>query len=72
MGGDTDSRGPANAIACDVRTEERPDVSTLDTLCRLELHARRSGRRIRLLHASPALRELIELAGLADVLECVD
>ena len=70
MGGDPDPRGPAVALAWDAGGDERPDASTLDALCRLALDARRSGYRIRLLRASPELRELIELAGLTDVLDC--
>ena len=49
-----------------------PDARTLDALARLQLTARRLGASIRVLHADPALVDLIRLAGLADVLSIVD
>jgi ABC-type transporter Mla MlaB component len=44
------------------------DLTTLDALARLQLDARRQGLEIRLLEVPEALRRLIELAGLGDVL----
>jgi len=44
------------------------DVLTVDALARLQLSARRRGRRLRLGNASGELQELIALAGLSDVL----
>ena len=44
------------------------DLTTLDALARLQLDARRRGLEIRLLEVPEALRRLIELAGLGDVL----
>ena len=41
---------------------------TLDVLARLQLVARRCGFRLRLRGSSPELRELIEFAGLGEVL----
>jgi hypothetical protein len=63
-------------IACDVSSLVEPDQRALDSLARLQLTARRLGRTIQLHHASRALIDLIDLAGLADVLvvvpgECV-
>jgi anti-anti-sigma regulatory factor len=49
-----------------------PDEHTLDALARLQLTARRLGASIRLLDAGPALVELIQLAGLAGVLDVAD
>ncbi len=45
-----------------------PDLCTVDDLARLQLAARRAGCSIELRNASPALRDLIALVGLADVL----
>ena len=44
------------------------DAAALDALARLALLARRQGCELRLCGASPQLRALIALAGLADVL----
>ena len=45
-----------------------PDAVTVDALARLQLAARRVGRRIRLRDASDELVELITFCGLRDVL----
>ena len=45
-----------------------PDLVTVDCLARLALMARRQGGRIAVRGASPELRELVELAGLDEVL----
>jgi hypothetical protein len=45
-----------------------PDLATVDALARVQLVARRHGCRIRLMEPDPALVELIELAGLREVL----
>ena len=47
----------------------KAEVVALDVLARLQLIARRCGYRIVLERASPELVELIELAGLSQVLE---
>ena len=44
------------------------DLASVDALARLELVARQLGCSIRLRHTTGALRELIELVGLSDVL----
>ena len=54
-------------LACQVGGLEA-DAATLDLLARLELSARRLGIKVRLLHASPELRELVAFAGLTGVL----
>jgi ABC-type transporter Mla MlaB component len=59
----------AGVVLCDVCDVE-PDAVTVDAIARLQLAARRSGCRIRLREASPALCELVDFMGLADVL-CV-
>jgi hypothetical protein len=45
-----------------------PDVLAIDALARLQLAARRRGQRLRLHAATHELRELIDLAGLSEVL----
>ena len=45
-----------------------PNLGVLDTIARLQLAARRQGCSIRLCNTTRALRELIELVGLSDVL----
>ncbi|HET7027012.1 MAG TPA: STAS domain-containing protein [Candidatus Limnocylindrales bacterium] len=55
-------------VACDVRAVTTPDAGTIDALARVQLRARRLGGTIELRNACPALVELIELAGLRDVL----
>jgi hypothetical protein len=58
-------------FACDVSTFARPDEETLETLTRLQLGARRLGASIELYNACPLLVDLIDIAGLADVLVVV-
>jgi ABC-type transporter Mla MlaB component len=45
-----------------------PDAVTVDALARLQLAAKGYGCRVRLVNATPALRELVAFMGLADVL----
>ena len=52
---------------CDVHGAGANAV-TVEALARLQLAARRRGCQVRLLHASPALLELVDFMGLADVL----
>lgn len=54
-------------IVCDVAALPA-NVRTIEALARLQLTARRHGRRIRLQRASRELRQLIELVGLSEVL----
>jgi hypothetical protein len=53
----------AEVVMCDVRAL-RADAVTVEALARLQLTAVRLGRRVRLLHASPELCELIDFMGL--------
>ena len=46
----------------------RPGLEMVDDLARLQLAARRGGLSVRLRQASPALSELLDLAGLGQVL----
>jgi ABC-type transporter Mla MlaB component len=59
--------GDAGDLVCDVGCIVEADALTVDVLASLQLTAQRSGRHVRLRNASPALRELLALAGLADV-----
>ena len=63
--------GPVEVVVCDVGALAHPDVGTIDALARLQLTSRRLGCRVRLLHASVELRELLDLTGLAGVLPCL-
>ncbi len=44
------------------------DIEAIDELCRLAVHTGRLGCRVRLVDVSPALRDLLELAGVDDLL----
>jgi hypothetical protein len=55
-------------VGYDVSRITVADQDALEALARLQLAARRLGATIHLRNASPALADLIELAGLADVL----
>ena len=46
-----------------------PDLRTVDEVARLELLTARLGGRIELIDVAPALRELVDLAGLAVEME---
>ena len=56
----------ADVIVCDVRALDA-DARSIDALARLQLTARRLGRRIRLHRVSPELDALLSFLGLADV-----
>lgn len=56
----------AEVVVCDVRGLAA-DAVTVDALARLQLTARRLGRRIRLHGSSPELDRLLSFVGLADV-----
>jgi anti-anti-sigma regulatory factor len=58
----------AELVVCDVGALVAPDAVTVDALARLQLTARRLGRRIRLRHARGELRDLLVLMGLSEVL----
>ena len=54
----------------DVSEITEPDCSTVEMLARMQLAARRGGRRIELCGASSELCELLALSGLSKVLRC--
>jgi STAS domain len=58
-----------DSIICDAG-RLRADVAAVDVVARLALAARRLDRGMRLRRAPSALRELLALAGLADVVPC--
>ena len=66
------SAAPAPIVECDVGVIVEPDIDTVDALAHLALAARRVGCDLRLRDASPDLRALLDLAGLARVLPCAD
>ena len=61
-------RTGADVLVCDVAALTDPDAGTVEALARLQLTARRLGRRIRLRDPSRELRELLDLFGLTEVL----
>ncbi|WP_197681649.1 STAS domain-containing protein [Actinopolymorpha singaporensis] len=58
---------PGRRVICDVAGLTEPDAVAVEALARLQLTARRLGCRLWLRHAGCGLRQLIALAGLADV-----
>jgi ABC-type transporter Mla MlaB component len=64
--------GDGELVLCDVAAIRRPDAVTLEALARLQLTARRSGRRVRIRHACMELRDLMALAGLLEVVPCAE
>jgi STAS domain-containing protein len=55
-------------IIVDVSAIAAPDCGTVDALARIQLGAQRIGHRVVLRGATPELLELVDLAGLGDVL----
>ena len=55
-------------VVCDVSALGEPNLAAVDALARMQLAARGHGRDLHLRHASPALEQLLELTGLADVI----
>lgn len=64
--------GDRDPIVCDAGELTDADCGTVDQLARLQLIARRRGRRICLRRVSSELHELLAVAGLCDVLGCPD
>lgn len=57
----------ADQVICDVGALDDPGAATIDAVARLQLSAKRLGRRFRLRGASEELRALLALAGLGEV-----
>lgn len=55
---------------CDVADLTDADLAAIDVLARLQLEAGRLGIRVELRGASHELRELLDLAGLREVVRC--
>ena len=62
----------AEIVVCDLTRITRPDASVIDALARVQLTARRLGRTVLYRHARPEVRALLDLAGLAQVLDLGD
>ncbi len=60
----------ADVVVCDVGRVTDPDLGTIGALARIQLTVRRLGCEVRLDDASPALRGLLGLAGLREVVRC--
>ena len=58
----------AGPVVCDVGALAEPDAITIDALARLQLTARRLGRRVELRRPCEELEHLLELTGLREVL----
>jgi hypothetical protein len=65
-------RRAGDAWTVTVDTAAAADLLTVDALARLQLAVARGGGRIRVHGASPDLCRLLDLAGLAGVVECCD
>jgi ABC-type transporter Mla MlaB component len=61
---------PGCRVACDVASLVDADLGTLDALARLQLTAARLGASVRLRDPPSALREMLALSGLGDVVRC--
>ncbi|HET7482297.1 MAG TPA: STAS domain-containing protein [Actinomycetota bacterium] len=59
---------PRVSLRCDVSGIPKVDLVAVDALARLDLTAKRMGKLIRFVEISPALRDLLILVGLDDVL----
>ncbi|MFD7066393.1 STAS domain-containing protein [Streptomyces sp. NPDC059913] len=63
-------RHPGAEVDCDVGGVARADLALVEAVARLGLVARRAGGgRLRLRNAPPELRDLLDLVGLADVVD---
>jgi len=56
-------------VDCDCRAIANPDAGSVDRLARLHLAVQREGGELQLVGAQPCLLELLDLCGLAEVLE---
>ena len=60
----------ADPVLCDIGALDDPDAVTVDALARLQLTARRLGRRVQLRQACGELQDLLAFVGLGEVLPC--
>ena len=61
-------RGDAEVASWAIPAGQNLDLSAVDRLARLQLAARRAGCSLRLRNAPSRLRELLDLAGLSDII----
>jgi hypothetical protein len=59
-------------VVCNAGAVARPDLTTVDVLCRFRLIARRFRRPLTVREASPDLLRLLTLAGLRDLIETAE
>ncbi|MFL6137779.1 MAG: STAS domain-containing protein [Frankiaceae bacterium] len=62
-------RSGATVVACDVGGHDYPDLLVIDALVRLALTARRAGGCLRVRGGGDELRRLLDLTGLAGVVQ---
>ena len=62
----------ADPLVCDLGRVGSPDAVTVEALARLQLEARRLGRRVVFRDACGALRDLVAFVGLEEALPCED
>jgi anti-anti-sigma regulatory factor len=62
----------AELVVCDLTRITRPDAAVIEALARVQLTALRLGVTVVYRHTSPEVRELLDLAGLSQVLALVD
>lgn len=65
-------RSEADLVVCDVGALADPDAASLDALCRLQLIARRLGRRAQALDTRGELQDLLVFTGLSGAVPCDD
>ncbi|CAM5265416.1 STAS domain-containing protein OS=Streptomyces alboniger OX=132473 GN=CP975_21940 PE=4 SV=1 [Streptomyces alboniger] len=63
--------GPGTDVICDVTAMTTSDLSAVEAIARMQLAARRAGRRVRLRNPAPALLALLGLVGLTELLGLV-
>jgi anti-anti-sigma regulatory factor len=63
-------RSDADPVVCDLGRVARPDAVTVEALARLQLEARRLGRRLVFRDACGELRDLVAFVGLDRALPC--
>lgn len=61
---------PDGPLDVDVGALARSDLGVVDGLARIALAARRAGRSVRVIGATPDLRELLALSGLTRAVPC--
>jgi len=65
-------RGPSSKtgrfVICDMGGIVAPDLSTIDSLARLQASVQARGCSVHLRNASPELRELLDVCGLSEVI----